>query len=188
MESQPVSENTGGFAVLDIDSGEIFAEVYCLDADQFKTAMIGTAKIIDNAVKSRKVPRGPEFYMGYQVALKAVHQHSAMTPTDKWVFGHCLTVMGFGNRIEESQTKMAKTLGISRSTVNRSFQRLIESGFIKQNTRIKDRVVFNVVDSYAVKGKPKLKKTDELIQTALEKTMKKGSLGVILQFPKKGAA
>lgn len=156
----------GGVAFLDIDTGEVLMEVHCLDVDQLINAVTGTMKLIDKAVKSKSNPRGQEFYMGYQAAQKLIYQDKSMSPIDKLVFSHALTVMGFGNRIKETQTEIAKKLCLSRSTVNRSFQRLKKMGAVYQNTRVKDRVVFNVDTHYAVKGKQTLINTEQLKQQA----------------------
>jgi len=180
-----VISRKGGVAFLDIDTGEVLIEIYCLDIDQLINAVSGTMKLIDKAVKSKSNPRGPEFYMGYQASQKAIYQDKEMSPIDKLVFSHALTVMGYGNRIKETQTEIAKKLNLSRSTVNRSFQRLKKIGAVYQNPRIKDRVVFNIHNHYAVKGKPVLINTEELKQQA--RKTKTGNPLIVFEGGKRSA-
>ena len=174
------TEYKGALAILDVDTGEVIVEIHCLDIDQLKIALSQTAVLIDKAVKagSDKV-RNREFVMSYQSKTKQLVIDEDFSGSDAKVLLYIQSTLGYGNRIRDTQTDIAKILGLGRSTVAATFAKFKKSGVVYRDDRIKNRVVFKLDSSYAIKGKPKLKGTARL--KAHAKETKTGNTLVLLK-------
>jgi len=173
-------DTRGALAILDIDTGEVIVEIHCLDIDQLKIALSQTAVLIDKAVKTdNEKVRNRNFVMSYQARTKELVIDENFSGTDAKVLLYIQSTLGYGNRIRDTQTDIAKALGLSRNSVVASFAKFKKAGVVYRDERIRNRVTFKLDSAFAIKGKPRLKNTEELKKHAKE--TKTGNTLVLLK-------
>lgn len=175
----------GALCVFDIETGEAVTEVQCLDIDQLITALKGTAGLIDRAVRSNASPTGRQFYMGFQARAVPLIKSEDFKPFDAYVMLYLQATLSFGGKIPHSQKRIAKELGCSRRSVVNTFSKLKKAGVIYRDEKETESVVYRMNDDFAVKGKTRMIRTKQLIESAKESKPKTNN---VVPFPSRSKA
>lgn len=152
-----------GVIVTDMDTGEQI-EIDCADVDQLMSAIAGTAKALDQAVKNKSKSRQRQFFMGDQAKTLPLILNDDFKGADALVFMYLQNTLRYGNRIPHSQTQISAALGLSQSAVSKTFKKLKQSKVIYQDKRITEQVRYRMADSYTIKGKRELDGTKDIVE------------------------
>ena len=158
-----MSESKTGLEIIIKGTGEVI-NIDCLDEHQLVNAILGTAKRIDKAKMNIGKSKSDAFYMGFQNSTLTVVLDNDFKGTEALVFMLIENTLMWGNKVRYSQKEIAEMLGMDKSSISRAFKKLKDRGVIYKDKRITSRTVFLMNTKYAIKGKPQLDGTSELVE------------------------
>lgn len=147
--------------VYHVESGKEMV-VKCSDGDQLMAAIKGTAKALDKAMLNIGKSRADQFAMTIQSKEAGLSCDVALSDSDIRVWNYCKAIMEYGGEIPKTQVEIARDLGKSADSVNRSFTRFRRKKMIEKSKDARGYPVYRVCEDFASKGKRQLHGTKRM--------------------------